>query len=203
MNEDEEERRLLEQLKVVRARKAEKEAYKHIELLRDSEIKIVSKKITELEERILHYTIQRVEHLTRIEKIKRGEEDNLLTKEAVKKEMSIVQPKKENIEHQDKRERNAILRPRLAGLIKNPTHFRFNCKGRNHRCNTENGTTFVTPNGIVHPTLSAWTTAVLKECDSGGRCVSVYEVCEVWIDKRSGYVKWGDVYTSDCVSING
>jgi hypothetical protein len=203
MNEDEEERRLMEQLKNVRARKAEKEAYKHIEILRDSEIKIASKKITELEERILHYTIQRVEHLTRIEKIKRGEEDNLLTKEAVKKEMNIVQPKKEKIENQDKRVRTIIYRPPLAGLIKNPTHFRFNCKGRNHRCNTENGTTFVTPNGNVYDTLSAWTTEVLKECDSGGRHVSVFEVCEVWIDKCAKFVKWGDVYTSDCVSING
>jgi hypothetical protein len=199
MDEDEEERQLMEQLKHVRARKAEKEALKEIIGLRKERIDQLSVKILELKQKITELTFQKAELTEKLESIHRGEEDELLMKDIVHKATQLVITKSEN---QDKRERTIIHRPPLAGLIKNPTHFKFSCKGRNHRCSTENGTTFVSPNGIVFDTLSAWTTSVLKECDSGGRHVSVFEVCYIWIDKQRTYLKWGDVYTSDCVSIN-
>lgn len=203
MNEEDEEIRLMEQLKNVRTRKAEKDALKEIPRLRQAQIEQLCVKISDIEQKITHLTFQKAEITERIASINRGQEDALLMKDIVHKATQLViLPKNDKNENQYKRERNTIHRPSLAGLIKTPTHFRFICKGRPHLCNTENGTTFVTPNGITHPTLSSWTTAVLKECDSGGRCVSAYEVCEVWINKCSSYVKWGDVYTFDCVSIN-
>jgi hypothetical protein len=198
MNDDEEELRLLEALRKVRLRKAEKDAYKNIEYLRNSEIKQISMKIVELEEQILRSTIQRVEYLTRIEKIKRGEEDNLLTKNILKTLTLHETSPKDSSKHT----RKVIIRPPLQGLIKNPTSFRYYHKGRYHRCQTNDGSSFITPSGQSYKSLASWTVAVIAECGGGGRKVSAYEVCEVWLNKCAKFVKWGDVYTSDCVSIN-
>lgn len=101
----------------------------------------------------------------------------------------------------EKRKRTIITRPPLEGLIKSKTHFRFTHKGIVSKCFTTNGTCFIDERDQkIHKSLASWTVAVIEKGGGGGRKVSVFEVCEVFIAQQ--WKKWGDVYTPNCTFIH-
>jgi len=113
---------------------------------------------------------------------------------------STIAPNTNWNERSEKRERTIITRPPLEGLIKSETHFRFIHKGIVAKCFTTNGTCFIDESDQRrYKSLASWTVAVIEKGGGGGRKVSAYEVCEVFIEQQ--WKKWGDVYTADCTFI--
>jgi hypothetical protein len=204
---DDTEVQLIEQLKRERARKAKQQANAQIVTFRQAEEERLLKAI-EGEKRVKAEADLRIETLhTRIEAVRRGDLDTDLTASIVRQASQIqitnvsvsrATPKTDG----EKRERTIITRPPLVGLIKSKSMFRFTNKGKVYTCSTENGGTFTDTDGSSHKSLASWTVAVIERGGGGGRKVSAYEVCEVYLTATNEWKKWGLVYNEETKRIN-
>jgi hypothetical protein len=180
------------------------------------------KNITEINR---HFNIRQVQYKKEQDAYRSGQNDTLLINEYIEKaepiqitpdpntpdlRTTLTQNDKKDVIKNDKkddkkvkpRERNIITRPCLVGLIHSHTRFRFNHKGKVHMCYTENGSNFTDDNGKTYKSLASWTVDVIERGGGGGRKVSVYEVCEVFIKSTGKWEKWGNIYHADTKSIH-
>lgn len=143
----------------------------------------------------------KAEALTRkYEAVMRGEFDTELTQHIVRQAEQIQITTRAH-ERPEKRERTLINRPPLKGLIKSKSQFRFSNKGKVYTCWTEDGGIFTDGDGI-YKSLASWTSDVIERGGGGGRKVSAYEVCEIFLNSAKVWKKWGEIYKPDTTKIN-
>lgn len=203
--EDDLESRLLEQIKAERIRKALKKANAEIQPLRQAEKERLLKEDESITRAIADLQLKAEAIRTKREAVMRGEFDTVLTAGVVQQasqvqltnNVSRVTPK----ERPEKRERTLITRPPLKGLIKSKSQFRFSNKGKVYTCWTEDGGIFTDGDGI-YKSLASWTSDVIERGGGGGRKVSAYEVCEIFLNSEKVWKKWGEIYKPDTTKIN-
>ena len=204
LDEDEEEHRLIAELKANRAKKAQRQANADIQRHRDrakAEIQqlvdVNLRKIKELQE-------ANDRHKQEQENIDKGVKDTVLTSHIVRQaeqiQLAPISParlERPQRAEGEKRVRKTVTRPPLCDLITERLNFRW----VGYTCNTENGKDFIEADGTVFRSLNAWTETLIERGGGGGRKVSVYVVVSVQNNTTKDWKNWGQVYTENCTSL--
>ena len=204
VDEDEEIERLFAEIKANRAKKAQREATADIQKHRDRAKAEIQQLIDRDEKLILEIKERITANKEEQNNIDKGVKDTVLTSHIVRQAeqiqltpITLVRAERPQRAEGEKRVRNVVPRPALAGLIKSRTLFRYKFKGVVF-CDTASTDTY--------DTLAEFCDKKIKASgEAGGTTVSVYEKVEVKLNHcPSGdpWRKWGDIYHISTTQIN-
>ena len=204
LDEDEEERRLLAELKANRAKKALREATADIQKHRDRAKAEIQQLIDANLRKIKELQEANDQHKEEQNNIDKGFKDSVFTSSIVRQAEQIqvstiapVRAERPQRAEGEKRVRKVVSRPKLFDIIESRLNFRW----AGHTCYTDNGKEFHEEDGNVLRSLNAWTESIIERGGGGGRKVSVYEVVEVQNIETGKWKNWGEVYSEDCIKL--